>query len=186
MINLAEKDIFREIQLYKIEGEKGNHLAQYILGTIYEKTDKKQEAIKCYLSAASNDNVFAQYKLSRMYFKGEGINQNYIEALRWCNNSAIKGYAPAENFLGIMYKNGYGVEENLVEAVKWYKKSAEQGYVYSQYNLGVVYELGEGIEKDYQLAANWYIKAAEQGYDKAENSLGDLYLKGNGVPRDYK
>ena len=74
-----------------------------------------------------------------MYDKGQGVPQDYKEAIRLYRLSAEQGNNDAQYNLGQMYSNGLGVPQDYKEAVKWYRLSAEQGVAQAQYNLGVMY-----------------------------------------------
>ena len=120
-----------------------------------------------------------------MYFFGGGVQQDYMEAVKWWRKAAEKGDAKAQSCLGNMYSGGLGVPEDDVEAVKWWRKAAEKGDAKAQSNLGeMYYEGSKGVPKDYVEAAKWYRKAAAQGDDDAQYSLGWMYWHGQGVPRD--
>jgi TPR repeat protein len=54
-----------------------------------------------------------------MYVKGEGVPQNYPEALNWFRKAAEQGLASAQGNLGFMYLNGEGVPQNYPEALNW-------------------------------------------------------------------
>lgn len=49
------------------------------------------------LSAASLGLVDAQFNLGLMYYKGQGVPQDYEEALRWFKEAAEQGDAQALN-----------------------------------------------------------------------------------------
>jgi TPR repeat protein len=127
----------------------------------------------------------AQFRLGRMYAKGEGISQDFVQAVAWFHKAAGQGYAKAQNGLGVMYAIGQGVPQNYTQAVMWFRRAAEQGEPMAQTNLGVRYEAGQGVPQDYAQAAEWYRKAAGQGYAEAQFNLSLLYANGTGVPQDY-
>ena len=62
-----------------------------------------------------------------MYRNGEGVPQDYAEAVKWYRLAAEQGDADAQYNLGLMYDNGNGVPQDYKEAVKWYRLAAEQG-----------------------------------------------------------
>lgn len=62
-----------------------------------------------------------------MYRNGEGVAQNYSQALKWYTRAAKQGYIRAQYNLGLMYENGEGVVRNMHVATEWYKKAANQG-----------------------------------------------------------
>ena len=120
-------------KLLKPLAEKGNALAQYLLGVMYV-----EDSIK-------------------------GIKQDDIEAFKWYHKAAEQGVAKAQFDLGNMYYNGEGVKQDYVEAAKWYRKAAEQGEVEAQLNLGFMYDSGNGVQQDHAEARKWYLEAAGQG-----------------------
>ena len=69
----------------------------------------------------------AQNNLGYAYEKGEGVEQDYAQAVFWYRKAAEQGYAMAQNNMGIMYDNGRGVDQDYDQAVNWYRKAAEQG-----------------------------------------------------------
>ena len=57
----------------------------------------------------------------RIQSVGEGVAQDYAEALKWYGLSANQGYAPAQTALGLMYFSGTGVGRNYTEAMRWFR-----------------------------------------------------------------
>jgi TPR repeat protein len=136
------------------------------------------------VSAAKGD-AEAQFKLGRMYGKGEGVPQDGVQAVAWFRKAAEQGHAKAQNGLGVMYGIGQGVPQDWVQAVAWFRKAAAQGEPMAQCNLGVRYDNGQGVPQDHAQAAAWYRKAAEQGYAEGQFNLSLMYVNGLGVPQDY-
>ena len=106
----------------------------------------------------------AQLNLGLLYEKGQGVPQDYAEALKWYRKAAEQGNA---------------------KALKWYRKAAEQGNAEAQFNLGLMYDERLGVPQDYAEAVKWYRRAAEQGFAEAQTNLGIMYFTGQGVPKDY-
>lgn len=132
-------------------------------------------ACKIFRKLAEQGNASAQAILGFMYFKGQGVSQDYKEAAKWYLK-AEQGDAVAQFSLGVMYHDG--------EGAKWSRKAADQGHAGAQYTLGVLYSRGEGVPQDYKEAVKWYRKAAGQGDANAQFDLGVMYDKGQGVPQD--
>ena len=137
------------------------------------------------LAKAQQGDADAQCNLGLMYEKGNGVTQDYAQAVAWFRKAAEQGYARAQSNLGVMYGNGQGVTQDYAQAVAWFRKAAEQGYARAQSNLGYMYEQGNGVKQDYAQAVAWYRKAAEQGNAIAQNNLGVRYHNGQGVTQDY-
>ena len=62
-----------------------------------------------------------------MYRNGQGVVQDYKEAVKWYRKSAEQGVAVAQNNLGQMYWNGYGVIQNNVYAHTWSNIASSNG-----------------------------------------------------------
>ncbi len=63
-----------------------------------------------------------------MYYRGEGVMQEYQEAVRWYSKAAEKGLAKAQYNLGLMYFKGHGVSKNYVKAYMWLYLAAAQRF----------------------------------------------------------
>ena len=60
-----------------------------------------------------------------MYSQGQGVQQDYAEAVKWYRRAVEQGYADAQGNLGTMYFNGRGVQQDYAEAVKWTRRAAK-------------------------------------------------------------
>ena len=109
----------------------------------------------------------AQTSLGFMYNNGNGVLQDYKEAVKWYRLAAEQGTASAQTNLGNKYKFGEGVLQDYKEAVKWYRLAAEQGTASAQTNLGFMYEYGHGVLQDNTMAHMWYNIASANGYEEA-------------------
>jgi TPR repeat protein len=102
-----------------------------------------------------------------MYRDGQGVPQDYGEAVVWYRKAAEQGLAEAQVNLGWMYLHGQGVLQDYAQAVAWYRKAAEQGNAWAQLSLGVMYYKGEGLPQNYEEAYVWWSLAAAQGHADA-------------------
>src|ERR1017187_2848162 len=107
---------------------------------------------------AEQGNALAQAKLGLMYENGDGVPQDYAEAVRWYHKAADQGNAYAQCSLGFMYENGQGVPQDYAEAVRWFRKAADQGNANAQCSLGLIYYYGQGVPQDYAEAVRWFRK----------------------------
>jgi TPR repeat protein len=125
---------------------------------------------------AEGGSGLAQYSLGVMYANGDGVPQDYKEAMKWYRKSADQGNANAQFSLGVMYDKGEGVPQDYKEAVRWYRMSAEQGKAIAQRNLGLMYFQGVGVIEDYITSYAWISVAKANGHEKAAGGL-DLVRK---------
>ena len=78
--------------------------------------------------AAESGDAIAQANLGWMYQSGEGVPQDYAEAMNWFRLAADQGDAIAQANLGWMYQSGKGVPINNVEAYALFSAAAAGGY----------------------------------------------------------
>ena len=113
--------------------------------------------------AAEQGHARAQFNLGNMYRKGDGVPQDFKEAVKWFRKAAEQRYAKAQFNLGVMYRDGEGVLKDFKEAVKCFRKAAEQGYDDAQVNLGAMYANGNGVPQDTLTAYAWWDIADTNG-----------------------
>ena len=77
--------------------------------------------------AAEQGVAVAQYNLGLMYENGQGVRQDYAEAVRWYRKAAEQGNANAQYNLGVMYGNGQGVRQDRALAQEWFGKACQNG-----------------------------------------------------------
>ncbi len=142
------------------------------------------EVVTTYRAAAEQGDAEAQYNLGMAYRNGEGVPQDFEEAVRWFRAAAEQGDARAQYSLGVRYFSGEGVPQDYEQAVRWFYSAAEQDHTSAQYNLGRIYWTGKGVPRDVQESVQWLRLAAEKGHARAQYYLGRAYLDGEGVNAD--
>jgi TPR repeat protein len=101
---------------------------------------------------AKKGDAAAQLNLGNMYLLGQGVPQDYGEAVNWFRRAAEQPDGKAQHLaqinLGNLYFNGLGVRQDYLEAAKWYRMAADQGDAEAQGNLGLMYAAGKGVRQD--------------------------------------
>ena len=105
----------------------------------------------------------AQYNLGVMYANGDGVPQDYAEAVKWYRLAAEQGHAKAQNNLGVRYYNGKGVLQDYARAHMWFILAAAQGDELARETRDLVAErmTPTDISKAQKLAREWMEKHAE-------------------------
>ena len=75
-----------------------------------------------------------------MYYRGEGVPQDYQKALRWFLKGADERWDQALYAAGYMYHEAIGVEQDYKKAMEYYRLAAEQGYAPAHFGIGRLYE----------------------------------------------
>ena len=88
-----------------------------------------QKAIQYYTQAAEDEeNYQAQFCLGRCYFNGNGVEQNYNEAIKWFMKAASQGEPDSIFHLAICYGNGLGVEQDNEKSLHYLITAANLGW----------------------------------------------------------
>lgn len=173
--------------------------SQNRLGELYERglgvPQKYLVAKDFYEKAATNSDYKsheAQYNLGRMYDYGIGkVKMNPQQAVRWYQEAAESGYAPALTRLGVKWREGDGVpQRDNKEALKNIQKAAEQGYAPAYWELGNCYRYGNGVDVSSKMALRYFLKAAQSVESDTDVEywflLGELYDLGTYAKPNYK
>lgn len=94
--------------------------AAYKLGNLVE-------AATWYRKAAEMGYAPAQSGLGILYDLGQGVTQDYQQALFWYAKAAEQGDSKAQNNLGFMYSEGKGVAQDRATAHMWFTISGARG-----------------------------------------------------------
>ena len=76
---------------------------------------------------AEAGDATAQNNIGALYRDGQGVVQDYREAVRWYRLAAEQGLAHAQSNLASQYAHGIGVIEDDVYAHMWFNIAASNG-----------------------------------------------------------
>ena len=161
------------------------------------------------IALAEQRNPEAQFDLAYCYSRGDGVEQNDAEAIRWWGELAnvVDPYnneceytdeeyeafdeasyyiGGAQYELGYHYYNGISVEQSYEEAVKWFTLGAGNNSVHAMNDLAKCYYYGYGVKKSYTEALKWFKEAAAQWHPESQYYLGLFYSEGSVVRADVK
>ena len=144
----------------------------------------KAGAFEWYKRAAENGELAAYYYVGYAYEKGEGVEKNEAEAVRWYENRLSHGMqVGCANALGAMYYKGTGVPQDYGKAFQLLNWSYGQGNTWGIFYLGTAYFYGRGTQQDYVKAREILEKV---GWNNSEvhYCLGVIYGRGLGVMPD--
>ncbi|NLN92153.1 MAG: sel1 repeat family protein [Candidatus Hydrogenedens sp.] len=93
----------------------------------YDKEEAPREVdIEVLKKSAEAGDSQAQYNLAISYYRGQGVEKDKAEAVRWFRKAAEQGHSKAQFVLAWCYCQGDGIEEDEEEASKWLIKAANQ------------------------------------------------------------
>lgn len=85
------------------------------------------EAMEFWEPLAAGGHGRAQYNMGILYFKGEGVVQDYDEAMRRFRDAADRGAQGAALSLAVMYAQGFGTDADPAIAYKWARVADNEG-----------------------------------------------------------
>ena len=159
----------------KLRDDASSHLTPSDLSRVQERARKWFEdhvadmqrpsaavaPISAPAAVSASEDAETQFHRGTLYETGNGVQQDYAQAVLWYRKAAEQNLAIAQYRLGVLYANGVGVPLDKSQAAAWFQKAADQGYAYAQELLGLDYLTGEGVQRDYSEAYFWLVIAAE-------------------------
>lgn len=138
------------------------------------RNEAAKGGVKNYLQAAEEGNANAQFNLGMCYYYGDGVEQDYQQAIDWLTKAGRQDHGQAQLWLGKINLDVNVGEANSSEAAKWLKKAANKDIAEAQYLLALLYKNGNGVLEDPSLARQWMEKAASNGWKEASKELENL------------
>jgi TPR repeat protein len=142
----------------------------FAVGEAAYKLGKDEDAATWYRKAAEQGFAQAQYNMGSMYEKGQGVMQDYPQAVSWYRKAAGQEFVLAQFSMGVMYDIGQGITQDYQQAMFWYAKAAERGNVKAQNNLGFMYSQGKGVAQNYVAAHMWFNISGVRGYEEGRKN----------------
>jgi localization factor PodJL len=143
--------------------QSGNLTAQYELALQHLSSGRASDGVTLLRRAADRGFAMAQYRLAKLYERGEGVPTDLAVARQWTERAAGAGNRRAMHDLGVYFARGEGAPLDEAAAFRWFRQAAELGVADSQYNLGVLYQQGRGVNASPSEAMFWFLVAARQG-----------------------
>lgn len=132
----------------------------------YKSGDFKQ-AYDIWLPLAEAGNAEAQFRVGRLYQKGEGQTKNIDTALSWYLRATASQHTRAMNSIGVIYEIGDGVDKKISMAMTYYYIAAEKCQISAQFNLGQLYFRLPEQKRDVIHGHMWLEIAAARGHELA-------------------
>jgi localization factor PodJL len=142
---------------------QGDPVALYAYANDLMLGADKARAISLLREASGKGLVMAQYRLAKLYEKGEGVARDMAASRAWTEKAAIGGNLKAMHDLAVFFAEGDAGPQSYASAVQWFRQAADFGLIDSQFNLAVLYEQGLGVSKDAAEAAFWFQLAGRAG-----------------------
>lgn len=139
------------------------------------------------LAKANNGDEKSCIELGSMYADGDGVEQNYEEAIRYYQMAASMGNKEAYKHLGWLYFDDKYFPSDYEISFKYMKKAADLGDSIAQTHIAQAYQYGiwGAPEEDRSLMKKYFEMALNNGEAHAFYTVGMNYLiGGGGYPED--
>lgn len=137
-------------------------------------------------SAAAHKDPIALNHLGVLYWNGEVVESNMIEAIELFVQAADRGNMEAVANLGLLYFDAGAVDsKNYFKALEFLSKAANAKHVEAMNLTGQCYLDGLGVKKDYAQARHWFSEAAALGNAEAMKNLGYMCVTETGAAKNY-
>ena len=128
----AQKE-FRAIKNMVIQEAENIRLGVFTFEDADDHEDSDETTIRKLEASAEAGDTRAMYRLGKLCFSGEHVEENTATAVAWFRQAAEQGDSYAQYVLGKLYLQGREVPLDREEALRWLERSAAQGNVYAQY-----------------------------------------------------
>lgn len=124
---------------------------------------------------AEKGSTDQQVALAKLYETGEGVKQDYTEALKWWKIVADAGVEEANQAIDALFEKGVGNNPEDQVYRDWLRKKEGERYAARQVEVGHIFgQAGRFVE-----AEEWYCRAIESGHESLEE-LEALYEANDG------
>lgn len=140
-----QQDLLTAIDLLKSAADQGYTKAQSLLGYIYDKAEENGQALHYYKLAAERGDADGAYGMGNLYASGEGVEQDFIQAVMWYEIAADKGHVHAIDVLATAYLNGgLGLNKDSKKAIELLQRGAALDHPSSKQKLEAIGEMSGG------------------------------------------
>jgi len=186
---------FAWFRLAEIHGSKNGHAAlshvelspgqrkheDAVIGSLFEDPDQMglhpEIAAQWYQRAAKRDDPAAIFRLSEMYYEGNGINQDRKLSVELLKRASALNMPKAQAILAYRYETADGTEQDFSKAAKLYEEAALGRFPFAMRRLGILYENGRGVKQSNVEAYKW-LRLAADFHDTTGKVLSDTLQPG--------
>ena len=141
-----------------------------------------QEAVRLFLSCSGYE--WAQYRLGRLFIKGDEIQQDIDYGLKWLWKAEAQDNHMAQYVLGNLHLKGLYLAQDFDEAEILFEQSIEDENSYAMYSLAQMHLKGLAQDSSTEKAVELLSRASEQDFEWAQYLLGKFYMRGENVSKD--
>ena len=171
------------LRLIQRAADAGSAEGQHRLALVFINGDagvarNPAQAIQLFEKAAAQGHRRAQLNLGTLYFRGQGVPRDLIQARAWLEQAALDGDVYATYALGRAMSESAGpAAADSTRAADLFRRAAEKGHTLAALRYGLALAEGAGVKQDLPAAQRWLIQAQQSGVPEAALALGDMAVR---------
>lgn len=171
------------LRLIQRAADAGSAEGQHRLALVFINGDagvarNPAQAIQLFEKAAAQGHRRAQLNLGTLYFRGQGVPRDLIQARAWLEQAALDGDVYATYALGRAMSESAGqASADSTRAADLFRRAAEMGHTLAALRYGLALAEGAGVKQDLPAAQRWLIQAQQSGVPEAALALGDMAVR---------
>jgi len=152
--------------------------------------DKKEFATahQLFFDLAEKGVAEAQINLGMMFEDGQGVSQDFNEAIRWYRLAADQGLTKAQEKLNFLLKSksqGNLQSSSIDSKSNYVNVTSDEIRDDSSVSRRFHTALSAFNKKEFDTAYQLFFELADKGIAEAQINLGMMFENGQGVPQDY-
>ncbi len=188
----VERDLSEAIFWIERAKENGDEDSDFNLGLCYQEIEEYEKAFQHFMLAAEDGDAAAQCEVGMAYYRGEGVEQDYDQAVLWLKKATEQDDPQGWYVLGVCYLDGKGTAQDYRKASDCLYRAAEMGNEGAMRVIVQNYEdvwktpaTGENLpaDADQESKAAW--DAIDDDPEYAVEVLTDLASKGHKPSRNW-
>lgn len=171
------------LRLIQRAADAGSAEGQHRLALVFVTGDagvarNPARAVELFEKAAAQGHRRAQLNIGTLYFRGQGVQRDLIQARAWLEQAATDGDVYATYALGrALSESAPPASADPTRAADLFRRAAEKGHMLAALRYGMALAEGSGVKQDLAAAQRWLGQAQQNGVPEAALALGDMAVR---------
>lgn len=171
------------VRLIQRAADAGSAEGEHRLALLYARGEAglprdEARAAQLFEKAAEKGNRRAQLNIGTMYWRGQGVPRDLVQARAWLEKAAADGDVHAIYALGrAMSESAPPANADPTRAADLFRQAAERGHMFAALRYGMALSEGAGVRKDQAAAQRWFVMAQQNGVPEGALAMGDMLAR---------
>lgn len=165
----VEKNPETAIQYFQLSVQQGEPKNYTAAGEVCNDLQDYQRSMQFFTLAAQADEPYAYYYIGRLYYYGDGVQEDDTKAFSYLKQASEKGINDGNVLLATLYGFGLGTTKDVNKALKLLEDVPDEDISDAYLTKGKIFN-SEGNSQEGQ---KWLQKSAQMGNDVAQRLLSE-------------